>query len=63
MRKKSQSFPIFPPKKRKKNDIKELKDKSKSKIKKQNNKSINEFLIRGEYVNIKKNNDEKFNFL
>ena len=58
-----QSFPIFPPKKRKKNDIKELKDKSKSKIKKQNNKSINEFLIRGEYVNIKKNNDEKFNFL
>ena len=58
-----QSFHIFPPKKRKKNDIKELKDKSKSKIKKQNNKSINEFLIRGEYVNIKKNNDEKFNFL
>ena len=44
----AQSFPIIPPKKRKKNDIKKSKDKDKSKSKKNknNNKSINEFLIR-----------------
>ena len=55
----AQSFPIIPPKKRKKNDIKKSKDKSKSKKNKINNKSINEFLIRGEFLQNKKiSNDE-----
>ena len=54
----AQSFPMIPPKKRKKNDIKVNKDKSKSKKKKINYKSINEFLVRGEFVNIKKNDEE-----
>ena len=54
----AQSFPMIPPKKRKKNDIKINKDKSKSKKKKINYKSINEFLVRGEFVNIKKNDEE-----
>ena len=43
----AQSFPMIPPKKRKKNDLKNIKDKSKSKKNKMNNKSINEFLVRG----------------
>ena len=54
----AQSFPMIPPKKRKKNDIKNIKDKSKSKKKKINYKSINEFLVRGEFVNSKKNEEE-----
>lgn len=59
----AQSFPMIPPKKRKKNDVKGIKDKSKSKKNKSNNKSINEFLIRGEFLNSKKNNNEIKSFL
>ena len=58
----AQSFPMIPPKKRKKNDLKNIKDKSKSKKNKMNNKSINEFLVRGEFVKSKKN-EEEFSFL
>ena len=59
----AQSFPMIPPKKRKKNEVKGIKDKSKSKKNKSNNKSINEFLIRGEFLNSKKNNNEIKSFL
>lgn len=55
----AQSFPIIPPKKRKKNEIK---NKSKSKKKNKLNKSINEYLIKGEFVNIKKINRDNINF-
>ena len=54
----AQSFPMIPPKKRKKNDIKGIKDKSKSKKKKINYKSINEFLVRGEFTKNRKNEEE-----
>ena len=54
----AQSFPMIPPKKRKKNDIKGLKDKSKSKKRKINYKSINEFLVRGEFAKNRKNEEE-----
>ena len=54
----AQSFPMIPPKKRKKNDIKVNKDKSKSKKRKINYKSINEFLVRGEFAKTKKNDEE-----
>ena len=50
-----QSLPIIQPKKRKKNDI----IKNKSNI---NNKTINEFLINGKFVNIKKLDRENINF-
>ena len=59
----AQSFPMIPPKKRKKNEVKGIKDKSKSKKNKSNNKSINEFLIRGEFLNSKKNSNEIKSFL
>ena len=59
----AQSFPMIPPKKRKKNEVKGIKDKSKSKKNKSNNKSINEFLIRGEFLNSKKNSNEIKRFL
>jgi len=58
----AQSFPMIPPKKRKKNDIKGIKDKSKSKKRKINYKSINEFLVRGEFAKNRKN-DEEISFL
>jgi hypothetical protein len=51
----TQSLPIIQPKKRKKNDI----IKNKSNI---NNKTINEFLINGKFVNIKKLDRENINF-
>lgn len=51
----TQSLPIIQPKKRKKNDI----IKNKSNI---NNKNINEFLINGKFVNIKKLERENINF-
>ena len=54
----AQSFPMIPPKKRKKNDIKGIKDKSKSKKRKINYKSINEFLVRGEFTKNRKNEEE-----
>ena len=54
----AQSFPIIPPKKRKKNEIK---NKSKTKKNKQN-KNINEFLIQGEFVNISKIKRDNINF-
>ena len=54
----AQSFPIIPPKKRKKNEIK---NKSKSK-KNKSNKTINEFLIQGNFVNIKKINRDNIHF-
>ncbi len=53
----AQSFPIIPPKKRKKNEV-----KNKSKSKKKQNKNINEFLIKGEFVNITKIKRENINF-
>ena len=49
----AQSFPVIPPKKRKKNDLKDTTNISKSK-KNKCNKDINEFLISGEFVHIKK---------
>jgi hypothetical protein len=51
----TQSLPIIQPQKRKKNDI----IKNKSNI---NNKTINEFLINGKFVNIKKLDRENINF-
>ena len=57
----AQSFPVIPPKKRKKNEYKQTIDKSKEKRFK-SNKSINEFLIKGEFVNIKKLNRDKIDF-
>ena len=57
----AQSFPVIPPKKRKKNDCKQGGNKSKDK-KYKSNKTINEFLINGEYVNIKKINRENIHF-
>ena len=53
----AQSFPIIPPKKRKKNDNKNLKDK------KVPNKTINEFLINGQFVNIKRLDKNNFHFM
>ena len=59
----AQSLPMIPPKKRKKNENKENIDKSKeNKNKLDCNKSINEFLIKGEFVNIKKLNRDNINF-
>ena len=57
----AQSFPVIPPKKRKKNEIKNITNKSKDK-KNKSNKNINEFLINGEFVNIKKLNRNEINF-
>ena len=57
----AQSFPVIPPKKRKKNDCKQGENKSKNK-KYKSNKTINEFLINGEFVNIKKLNRDNINF-
>jgi hypothetical protein len=51
----TQSLPIIQPKKRKRNDL----IKNKSNI---NNKTINEFLINGKFVNIKKLERENINF-
>jgi len=51
----TQSLPIIQPKKRKKNDV----IKNKPNI---NNKTINEFLINGKFVNIKKLDRENINF-
>ena len=57
----AQSFPVIPPKKRKKNDVKNITNKSKDK-KNKSNKNINEFLINGEFINIKKLNRNEINF-
>lgn len=57
----AQSFPIIPLKKRKKNEYKATLDKQKDK-KNKTNKSINEFLIKGEFVNKKKLNRDNINF-
>lgn len=57
----AQSFPVIPPKKRKKNEYKQGENKSKNK-KNKSNKTINEFLINGEYVNIKKLNRDNIHF-
>ena len=57
----AQSFPVIPPKKRKKNDVKNITNKSKDK-KNKSNKNINEFLINGEFINIKKLNRNENNF-
>ena len=54
----AQSFPVIPPKKRKKNDIKSFVDRPKEKRIK-SNASIDKFLINGEFINGKKLNKDK----
>ena len=57
----AQSFPVIPLKKRKKKDIQFAVDKTKEKRNK-SNKTINEFLINGEYVYKKKINRDNIDF-
>lgn len=57
----AQSFPVIPLKKRKKNEYKLVVDKNKEKRNK-SNKTINEFLINGEFVYTKKLNRDNIDF-